>query len=90
MHSVQDDPANNDEHVNSVKDARRLKYGQKSIAKIDDGKIIDRTRVCFLLQESPVNKNMLTASDRTIYQRQADGSLRRLHRMTNKSKYTPD
>ena len=60
------------------KDPRRLKYGQKTLARISDGTEIDRTRVCFLLKESPFKAGMLTASDHTTYSRQPDGSLRRI------------
>ena len=57
------------------KDSRRIAYKQKDPVRIDDGRYIDRTRVCFLPVESKAG--VVTMLDRTVYHRQPNGSLRR-------------
>ena len=45
--------------------------------KTHDGKIIDRTKACFMLREHPKDHNILIAADGTVYQK-INGTLKRL------------
>ena len=49
-----------------------------------DGKLIDRTKVGFLLQQHPEQKEFFRATDNTIYHRSGKGQLR----CVNKKKLT--
>mgnify|MGYP001575065305 CR=1 FL=1 len=44
--------------------------------KTVDGRIIDRAKACFLLQQHPEHKDIFSASDNTIYHRSEAGTLR--------------
>lgn len=47
--------------------------------RISTGAIVDRADVCFGLYEHPLNKNVLKALDKTLYQRDAtSGVIRRV------------
>ena len=50
---------------------------QATMIKLDDGKVVNRDKVLFLLTPSPTNPQMLNASDRSYLVGQ-DGSYRRL------------
>lgn len=58
----------------------------KGKVRLSDGSIIDRADAAFGLQEHKDDKNILIAIDGTVYQRQKNGSLRRLSFKPNEIK----